>query len=66
VKRERAKKCTCVHLREAIIAIGAVKTVFKFRVERCSPMGGAFSAKIAAWDGTLVQNWGCSLIEVLL
>ncbi len=44
---EEREKITYVHLKEIITAIGTVKTVFKFRIERCSTMGDACPAKIA-------------------
>jgi hypothetical protein len=42
---EQRKKITSVYLREIIIAIGTVKTVFTFRVGRCSPMRGSTVAE---------------------
>jgi len=47
---------TYVHLSEIIIAIRTVKTVFKFRLGRCSPIGDAFPAKIPPWNRDLAQN----------
>jgi len=31
---EREKKCTCVHIREVIVARGTGKEVFMFTIER--------------------------------
>jgi hypothetical protein len=48
------------------MGIGTVKTAFKLRVGRCSPVEDAFPAKIALWDRDLIQNGRYSSIEVLL